>query len=76
MLMLGSSAGFCVEPSEPKGHRPVRPSWFSLYSFRCTDNPGWRGRNACEFFGRSTPGYLLSGLQPEEPGTGGTWRRG
>jgi hypothetical protein len=24
MLMLGFSAGFCVEPSEPKGHRPVR----------------------------------------------------
>jgi len=22
--------------------------------------------------GRSTPGYVLSGLQPEEPGTGGT----
>jgi hypothetical protein len=37
--------------------------------------PGWRGRNACAFFGRSTPGYLLSGLQPEEPGTGGTWRQ-
>jgi hypothetical protein len=32
MLMLGFSAGFCVEPSEPKGHRPVRPSWFSLSS--------------------------------------------
>jgi hypothetical protein len=31
MLMLGFQAGFCVEPSEPKGHRPVRPSWFSLY---------------------------------------------
>jgi hypothetical protein len=41
-----------------------------------SDNPGWRGRNACAFFGRSTPGYLLSGLQPEEPGTDGTWRRG
>jgi hypothetical protein len=39
-------------------------------------NPGWRGRSACAFFGRSTPGYLLSGLQPEEPGTGGTQKRG
>jgi hypothetical protein len=39
---------------------------FDHLDFRCTDNPGWRGRNACAFFGRSTPGYLLSGLQPEE----------
>jgi hypothetical protein len=45
---------------------------FDHLGFRCTDNPGWRGRSACAFFGRSTPGYLLSGLQPEEPGTGGT----
>jgi hypothetical protein len=71
MLMLGFSAGFCVEPPEPKGI--VR---FDHLGFRCTANPGWRGRNASAFFGRSTPGYLLSGLQPEEPGTGGTWRRG
>ena len=45
---------------------------FDHLGFRCTANPGWRGRNACAFFGRSTPGYLLKGLQPEEPGTGGT----
>jgi len=48
---------------------------FDHLGFRCTNIPGWRGRNACAFFGRSTPGYLLSGLQPEEPGAGGTWRQ-
>jgi hypothetical protein len=28
------------------------------------------------FFGRSTPGYVLSGLQPAEPGTNGARRLG
>ena len=69
MLMLGVLAGFFVETSALEVHRPVRPAWFLLYSY-----PGWRGRSGYAFFGRSTPGLLLSGLAPEEPGTGGTWR--
>jgi hypothetical protein len=62
MLMLGFKQGSASNRPSPRGI--VR---FDPLSFRCPDNPGWRGRNACAFFGRSTPGYLLSGLQPRVP---------
>jgi hypothetical protein len=61
MLILGFQQGSGSNRPSPRGI--VR---FDHLGFRCPDNPGWRGRNACEFFGRSTTGYLLSGLQPEE----------
>jgi hypothetical protein len=44
---------------------------FDNLGFFGTTNPGWRGRSADAFVGRCTPGYLLSGLQPEEPGNDG-----
>ena len=53
----------------PGGRRPVRP-----LGFVCLVNPGWRGRARCAIRGRSTPGYLLTGLQPEEPSTDGFLR--
>ncbi len=59
-LQQGSSSN----RSSPRGI--VR---FDNLGFFGTANPGWRGRSAGAFCGRSTPGYLLSGLQPEEPGT-------
>jgi hypothetical protein len=65
-LRRGFNLGFHVEPPEPKGRRPVRP-----LDFDCVLTPGWRGRARCAIRVRSTPGCLLTGLQPEEPSTGG-----
>ena len=66
MLMLGVKQGSASNRPSPRG--VVRSDHFG---FGCTANPGWRGRSAGAFVGRSTPGCSLSGLQPEEPCTDG-----
>jgi hypothetical protein len=68
-LRRGFNLGFASNRPSPGG--VVRFDHWGLFVLL---NPGWRGRARCAIRARSTPGYLLTGLQPEEPCTGGFLR--
>jgi hypothetical protein len=68
MLILGVLARVLRRAGRARG--ASSGSTISVLVVRRT-NPGWRGRSAGALVGRAAPGYLPSGLQPEEQGTDG-----
>jgi hypothetical protein len=62
-LLLAFRLGFSVEPlMRHRGNTRFDPREFCGFSA-----PGWRGRVRCAVSARSTSGWRLKGLWPEEP---------